>query len=151
MINFAKKHIDKQIDMDEATILDLIYELKKKCTQRDEDFFNSIEISQAEYNMFLCLRNCKHFNSYSVAEKMQLSLSRVSRIIDKMVNKDFLSRTTNKVDRRAIDIKMTETGKEIMSKIIEYREKRELNLQSKINETEEVKIRACLEKLTEVL
>lgn len=147
MFNFAKKHID----MEESTILDLIYELKKKCTQRDEDFFNSIDISQAEYNMFLCLRNCKHFNSYSVAEKMQLSLSRVSRIIDKMVNKDLLSRTTNKVDRRAIDIKMTEMGKEIMTQIIEYREKRELNLQSKINKSEEAEIKQCLEKLTEIL
>jgi len=137
--------------MEEASILDLIYELKKKCTLGDEEFFNTIKISQAEYNMFLCLRNCKHFNSYSVAEKMQLSLSRVSRIIDKMVNKEFLSRSTNKTDRRAIDIKMTETGKDIMNKIIAYREKREENLQSKINQTEEVEIRKCLEKLTEIL
>lgn len=137
--------------MEEGTILDLIYELKKKCTQRDEDFFNAIEITQAEYNMFLCLRNCKHFNSYSVAEKMQLSLSRVSRIIDKMVNKDFLSRTTNKLDRRAIDIKITEKGKGIMSQIIEYREMREVNLQSKINKTEEGEIKSCIVKLTEIL
>lgn len=137
--------------MEEGTILDLIYELKKKCTQRDEEFFNATEITQAEYNMFLCLRNCKHFNSYSVAEKMQLSLSRVSRIIDKMVNKDFLSRTTNKLDRRAIDIKITEKGKEIMNQIIEYREMRELNLQSKINKTEEGEIKSCIVKLTEIL
>lgn len=137
--------------MEESTILDLIYELKKKCIQRDEVFFNSLNISQAEYNMFLCLRNCKHFNSYSMAEKMQLSLSRVSRIIDKMVNKELLSRTTNKDDRRAIDIKMTEMGKEIMMKIIEYRENRERSLQSKINESEEAKIKQCLEKLTEIL
>lgn len=137
--------------MEEGTILDLIYELKKKCTQRDEEFFNATEITQAEYNMFLCLRNCKHFNSYSVAEKMQLSLSRVSRIIDKMVNKDFLSRTTNKLDRRAIDIKITEKGKGIMSQIIEYREMREVNLQSKINKTEEGEIKSCIVKLIEIL
>lgn len=123
--------------MADSSLLDLIYDLKKKCIQGDEDFFNSLDISQAEYNMFLCLKDCKHFNSYSVAEKMQLSLSRVSRIIDKMVNKDFLTRSTNKTDRRAIDIKMTSQGKEVMNKIIKYRFNRETNLCNKI-ETKDV-------------
>lgn len=137
--------------MEDSSILDLIYELKKKCIQSDEDFFNSLDISQAEYNMFICLKNCKHFNSYSVAEKMQLSLSRVSRIIDKMVNKEFLTRTTNKLDRRAIDIKMTPKGKEVMSKIIEYRNIREAKLESKVNEKEKVEISTNLRKLIEIL
>lgn len=137
--------------MEDSSILDLIYELKKKCIQSDEDFFDSLDISQAEYNMFICLKNCKHFNSYSVAEKMQLSLSRVSRIIDKMVNKDFLIRTTNKIDRRAIDIKMTPKGKEVTNKIIEYRKLREEKLESKVNEKEMTEISTNLRKLIEII
>ncbi len=137
--------------MEDSSILDLIYELKKKCIQSDEDFFNTLDISQAEYNMFICLKNCKHFNSYSVAEKMQLSLSRVSRIIDKMVNREFLARSTNKIDRRAIDIKMTPTGKEVMNKIIEYRTERASKLESKVTEKEKVDISINLQKLIEIL
>jgi DNA-binding MarR family transcriptional regulator len=137
--------------MEDSSILDLIYELKKKCIQSDDDFFNTLDISQAEYNMFICLKNCKHFNSYSVAEKMQLSLSRVSRIIDKMVNKEFLTRSTNKDDRRAIDIKMTPKGKEVMNKIIEYRSERESKLESKVNEKEKADISVNLKKLIEIL
>lgn len=137
--------------MADSTILELIYELRKKCIQGDDDFFNSLDISQAEYNMFLCLRDCKHFNSYSVAEKMQLSLSRVSRIIDKMVNKEYLTRSTNKTDRRAIDIKMTPLGKEIMNKIIEYRFKRESNLCDKIAIKDVEMIKSSLNKLIEVV
>lgn len=137
--------------MEDSSILDLIYELKKKCIQSDEDFFDSLDISQAEYNMFICLKNCKHFNSYSVAEKMQLSLSRVSRIIDKMVNKDFLIRTTNKIDRRAIDIRMTPKGKEVTNKIIEYRKLREEKLESKVNEKEMKEISTNLRKLIEII
>jgi len=137
--------------MEDPTILDLIYELKKKCIQSDEDFFNSLDISQAEYNMFICLKNCKHFNSYSVAEKMQLSLSRVSRIIDKMVNKEFLTRTTNKLDRRAIDIKMTPKGKDVMNKIIEYRSKRDKKLESLISGEEKKEISVNLNKLIKIL
>ena len=133
--------------MADSTILELIYELKKKCIRADEDFFNSLDISQAEYNMFLCLRDCKHFNSYSVAEKMQLSLSRVSRIIDKMVNKEYLTRSTNKTDRRAIDIKMTTQGKEVMASIVEYRFKRETNLCDKIATKDVEIIKSSLNKL----
>lgn len=137
--------------MEDSTILDLIYELKKKCIQRDEDFFNSHDISQAEYNMFICLKNCKNFNSYSVAEKMHLSLSRVSRIIDKMVNKELLTRSTNKQDRRAIDIKMTSKGKEVMDKITEYRNNREEMLKSKISLKEKEEISISINKLIEIL
>ena len=137
--------------MADSTILELIYELKKKCIQGDEDFFNSLDISQAEYNMFLCLKDCKHFNSYSVAEKMQLSLSRVSRIVDKMVTKEYLTRTTNKSDRRAIDIKMTPLGKEIMTKIIEYRFNRETNLCDKIATKDVDVIKTSLNKLIEAV
>jgi len=137
--------------MENPTILDLIYELKKKCIQSDDDFFNSLDMTQAEYNMFICLKNCKHFNSYSVAEKMQLSLSRVSRIIDKMVNKEFLTRTTNKLDRRAIDIKMTAKGKEVMEKIIEYRIAREKKLASQISQQEKDEISSNLKKLIDIL
>lgn len=137
--------------MADSTILELIYDLKKKCIQGDEAFFNSLDISQAEYNMFLCLRDCKHFNSYSVAEKMQLSLSRVSRIIDKMVNKEYLTRSTNKTDRRAIDIKMTPQGKDVMARIIEYRFKRETNLCDKIATKDVEIIKSSLNKLIEAV
>ncbi|OYT17241.1 MAG: hypothetical protein B7C24_03570, partial [Bacteroidetes bacterium 4572_77] len=92
------------MDMDDIKILDLIHNIKKKCAYRDSKFFKQHDITQAEYNMLFCLKNCKVFNSYVVADKMQLSLSRVSRIIDKMVSKGFLYRTVNEVDRRAIDI-----------------------------------------------
>jgi DNA-binding MarR family transcriptional regulator len=137
--------------MNDSNVLDLIYELKKKCIQKDEAFFETFDISQAEYNMFICLSNCKHFNSYSVAEKMQLSLSRVSRIIDKMVNKEFLARSTNKTDRRAIDIKMTAKGKNIMCKIIEYRQQREKDLEEKLNTEEMEEIISVLRKLISMI
>ncbi len=137
--------------MEDSTIIDLIYELRKKCLQIDESFFDSFDISQAEYNMFICLKNCKHFNSYSVAEKMNLSLSRVSRIIDKMVGKEFLSRTTNKLDRRAIDIKLTPKGKEVMNQIDEYRLGRANKIHAQINEQETEQISQSLRKLIEIL
>jgi DNA-binding MarR family transcriptional regulator len=137
--------------MEGKGILDLLYELNKKCIQNDEDFFNSLNISLAEYNMFICLKDCKHFNSYSVAEKMNLSLSRVSRIIDKMVYKEFLSRTISKTDRRAIDIKMTPKGKETLKRIMDYRAIRAQKIDTEISENEKEKIAVNLNKLISII
>ena len=137
--------------MEELSILDLIQGLKKKCTIKDEDFLQKTGLSQAEYNMFLCLKNCKHFNSYSVANKMELSLSRVSRIIDKMVSKGYITRTTNKTDRRAIDIKMTPKGEESMKAIISYRKLANQHLLSHLSPKETQEIRSSLTKLTSIL
>ncbi len=135
----------------DATILDLIHGLKRQCTLKDESFFKKNDISQAEYNMFLCLKNCKHFNSYSVADKMQLSLSRVSRIIDKMVSKEYIKRTTNKTDRRAIDIKITAKGKKTLDSIITYRKDSEKLLLQQLSVTEAEEIKSNLKKLTNIL
>jgi DNA-binding MarR family transcriptional regulator len=137
--------------MEGKGILDLLYELNKKCIQNDEDFFNSLNISLAEYNMFICLKDCKHFNNYSVAEKMNLSLSRVSRIIDKMVYKEFLSRTISKTDRRAIDIKMTPKGKETLKRIMDYRAIRAQKIDTEISENEKEKIAVNLNKLISII
>lgn len=136
--------------MEESTIIDLIFDLQKKYSVENDTFISELNISQAEYNMFICLKNCKHFNSYSVSEKMNLSLSRVSRIIDKMVNKSYLTRTTNKIDRRAIDIKMTTKGKGILEKIVIYTKERETQLEEQLTDAEYAEIKSCFKKLIKI-
>ena len=137
--------------MEESTIIDLIFELQKKCSLENDKFIEKLGISQAEYNMFICLKNCKHFNSYSVAEKMSLSLSRVSRIIEKMVNKGFLNRTINKEDRRAIDIKMTKKGESILQSIIVFLQEREDYIENQLNDADISKIKSSFNKLIDLV
>jgi DNA-binding MarR family transcriptional regulator len=137
--------------MKESTIIDLIFELQKKCSLENDKFIEKLGISQAEYNMFICLKNCKHFNSYSVAEKMSLSLSRVSRIIEKMVNKGFLNRTINKEDRRAIDIKMTKKGESILQSIVVFLKERENYIENQLNDADISKIKSSFNKLIDLV
>jgi len=137
--------------MEESTIIDLIFELQKKCSLENDKFIEKLGISQAEYNMFICLKNCKHFNSYSVAEKMSLSLSRVSRIIEKMVNKGFLNRTINKEDRRAIDIKMTKKGENILQSIVVFLKEREDYIENQLNDADISKIKSSFNKLIDLV
>ena len=137
--------------MEESTITDLIFELRKKCSVENDKFIRKLGITLAEYNMFICLKNCRHFNSYSISEKMSLSLSRVSRIIEKMVSKGFLNRTTNKEDRRAIDIKMTKKGETILQTIIVFLQERESSIEQQLNDTEISVIKSSFTKLIDLI
>ncbi len=135
----------------EELIFDLIFQLEKKYQEQKDLFIETINISQAEYNLFICLKNCDHYNSYSIAEKMNLSLSRVSRIIDKMVKNDHLSRKTNKTDRRAIDIKITEKGEIITEKITDFIITKSSEIEKKLNVSDFNDIKINLNKLIKII
>ena len=101
--------------------IDLINELKNKCNNFDKECMNKHKISNSEYNFFLKITKDSKFNSKEIADKMNLSLSRVSRIIDKLVRNDFLFREHNKQDRRTINIKLSPKGEKIQKEIENYR------------------------------
>lgn len=135
----------------EELIFDLIFQLEKKYQQEKDLFIETMNISQAEYNLFICLKNCDHFNSYSIADKMNLSLSRVSRIIDKMVKNNYLTRKVNKKDRRAIDIAITEKGKMVTKKITDFIISKSSEIEKKLSISDFNNIKTNLSKLINII
>ena len=59
---------------------------------------------------------------------MGLSLSRVSRVVDKLVVNGFLDRNSDTTDRRAITLCLTDKGKDIRRKIDKIRNECETRL-----------------------
>ena len=82
---------------------------------------------------------------------MNLSLSRVSRIIDKLVNNSFLEREHNKKDRRVIDIKLTKKGKKIKTDIENYRNECEKKIRQSFPESKLDEIKNIFENIIDVL
>ena len=106
----------------EEGIIDLVCDLKKKCIENDSKFISDLNISDSEYNFIKTLITCKSMNSKSIANKMGLSPSRVSRIIDNMVINGYLSRKNSEEDRRNISISLTKKGDGLVEKVIKFRE-----------------------------
>lgn len=50
-------------------------------------------------------------------ERMLDKMSDASRIVERLVQKDLVTRCTNQTDRRAVDIKISDKGLEILSKL----------------------------------
>ncbi len=102
-------------------IMGIIYELKKKCSQVDQKLMDELKISQSELQFFSALDNCQGISSPELAKNMALSLSRISRVVDKLVINGYLDRKTDDLDRRAIRLCLTPKGKAIRSKIDKVR------------------------------
>ncbi|QZE14007.1 MarR family transcriptional regulator [Halosquirtibacter laminarini] len=99
------------------TILELIFELKSKCTEIDTEIMKKMNLSQSELQFFTILKQCNNITSSELGKKMNLSPSRVSRIVDRLVSNDFLERATSSIDRRAITLKLTFKGDNIAKEI----------------------------------
>jgi len=104
-----------------SKILSMVYEMKRKCAQIDQQLISELDISQSELLFFSALDNCQVMSSPELAKNMGLSLSRISRVVDKLVVNGYLDRTTDLADRRAITLCLTDKGKVIRRKIDEVR------------------------------
>ncbi len=81
-----------------------------------------------------------------IKERMIDKMSDASRIVDRLVQKGLVSRCTNKIDRRAVDIRITDTGLDILSKMdIEFKTKD--FLKDNLSEEEADQLNVLLDKL----
>jgi len=85
---------------------------------------------------------CKEFS-----EKMGLSISRGSRIIDKLYKRNYIQRTDSDTDRRCKMIRLTEFGERIRNKIEEEKKRCEQKLITTIPEDKLIQLKKDLADL----
>ena len=79
-------------------------------------------------------------------ERMIDKMSDASRIVDRLVQKGLVSRCTNNKDRRAVDIRISDTGLEVLGKLDSEMKTKDL-LQSNLTEEEAATLSGLLDKL----
>lgn len=128
-------------------ILGLVYEMKKKCASMDSQLMEHLHLSQSELLFFSALNQCTEISSPELAKNMALSPSRISRIIEKLVVDGYLDRNTDKTDRRAITLCLTENGKKIRSEIDKSRQECASKLLHVLHESDIEKFREIIGKM----
>jgi DNA-binding MarR family transcriptional regulator len=88
--------------------------------------FEKYNITQQQFNILRILRG--QYPSPATVnllkERMIDKMSDASRIVDRLVQKGFVSRCTNKKDRRAVDIRISDQGLELLAKLdVEFKSK----------------------------
>jgi MarR family transcriptional regulator, organic hydroperoxide resistance regulator len=130
-----------------SEVLGLIYEMKKKCAAIDYRLMEHLHLSQSELLFFSSLDQCTGISSPELARNMGLSPSRISRVIEKLVVDGYLDRNTDKSDRRAITLCLTESGKKIRDEIDRSRQECESRLLSVLPESDIQKFREIISKM----
>ena len=81
--------------------------------------FERYNLTQQQFNILRILRG-QFPNPCTInllKERMLDKMSDASRIVDRLVQKGLVSRCTNKRDRRSVDIRISETGMDILKKM----------------------------------
>lgn len=98
-------------------VMDLIFQLKMKCIQNELKIMEEARLSQAEFNGIVSINAGEVLCSADISKKMNLSPSRASRVVDKLVLRGLLLRNGDPADRRRCQIRLSEKGIQIRKKI----------------------------------
>jgi DNA-binding MarR family transcriptional regulator len=137
--------------MESTKILDLLNNLRKRCIANDDELMNSLNISLAEFNFFLTIDTDTILSSEWLAENLNLSLSRVSRIIDRMVINGLLIRTADPNDRRAIKLELSEKGLYIYKRVMINKIDCEKNIRKNLSHDESLELESNLKRIISLL
>ena len=111
------------------------------------------KISLQQFNVLRILRGQKGnpSNLSTVQEKMINRMSNTTRIIDKLVKKNYVSRSICEENRRKIELFITPKGLEILGKIDLIFEKEESKLTKKLSPEEHDEILILFKKINNSL
>ncbi|MFI5163142.1 MAG: MarR family winged helix-turn-helix transcriptional regulator [Sphingobacteriales bacterium] len=110
--------------------------------------FEKHQLTNQQFNVLRILRG-QYPNPATVnliKERMIDKMSDASRIVDRLVQKGLVSRCTNNKDRRAVDIRISDKGLEVLT-IMDNEFKTKEVLKNNLTEEEAVKLNELLDKL----
>jgi DNA-binding MarR family transcriptional regulator len=100
-----------------SRIIDYIFLLKKKCIIEEGQIGREVGLSPSEIQCIEALETGEQISGNSLSERMGLSPSRGSRIIDHLIGKGLLTRKTDPLDRRFSVISLTDRGWRIKTRV----------------------------------
>ncbi|HEY4326275.1 MAG TPA: MarR family transcriptional regulator [Mucilaginibacter sp.] len=112
------------------------------------DKFEKHNLTQQQFNILRILRGQypKPATVNLLKERMIDKMSDASRIVDRLVQKGLVSRCTNTRDRRAVDIRISDAGIEILDKMDKDFRTKDI-LKNNLSEEDAAKLSDLLDKL----
>lgn len=96
---------------------DLTYQLLENSREKLESIAEGLDLSLSEFKCLRAFRNDLDLSVKEIVRRMDLSSSRLTRIIDGLVGKKMMTRDFDSSDRRSIRVSLTAKGKEVTKKL----------------------------------
>lgn len=98
---------------------DVTFRLLDRCQEKQERIARSLGLTVAEFRLLRTFRGEAVLSVGELARGMGLSNSRLTRILDGLVDKEVVTREVSSQDRRVIIVELTPRGREIQKTLTE--------------------------------
>lgn len=102
-----------------AILSQLTLQLVGTCQRRQEMIAESAHLSLSEFKCLRAFGETPTLTVKEIAERMQLTSSRLTRIIDGLVMKKYATRHMDETDRRIINVALSEEGRQLAQRVSE--------------------------------
>ena len=132
-------------------LFELILAVKRKCQCNEEQIQEQLGLSAAEFHGLMALDSDQTVLGGQFAERMSLSPSRGSRVLNKLVTSGLVKAELSPRDRRSIVISLTDRGVEMKERITEHMKACESRICSRLEQADVQQVRGALELLATAL
>ena len=135
----------------EKQLFELIIKIKKKCLRTEERIRGELKLTPGEFHGLLAVQPGERLPGQEFSDRLDISASRGSRVINRLVQRGFMELNTGKEDRRSIEVFLTEDGISMGRLVFEKMVECESTFSSRLNDHQINEIRASLELLLSVM
>ena len=103
--------------MIDEKLIAILGEIGKGVLARENKIRTKLDLSEAEFNGILCIGEAEKLTCQEFSRRMNLSVSRGSRVVDRLWIKKYIERVDCDTDRRCKNLWLTEEGKNLRQMI----------------------------------
>lgn len=140
--------ITKNIPLSKRAVVNILYTYGI-INHKLNNVLKPFEISIQQFNVLRILRGqkAKPASLETVQERMINKMSNTTRLIDKLVKKEYAEKSINKTNKRKIDITITQDGLRLLDKIDELIDSTETSIMSTLDSHEITELIRLLGKI----
>lgn len=132
-------------------VIDVIFALKSKCCSKEERIREELKISPAEFKGLISIEPGVIVPCKVLSQKMGLSVSRGSRVIEKLMKSGFMEEVKTSGDRRVMNITLSKKGIIARKKIMKELHDCEHKILKNLSKTELETLISSLIKVNDAL
>ena len=152
--NFDKMGIEKEIHQQtfrnsrQKALINLLYTYGW-AIEKIKSFLAKEDITHQQYNILRILRGAhpEPLSTLQIRERMLDKMSDTSRLVDRLVLKELVNKSTCSKDKRLVDVVISEKGQELLRKLDAQSEEMDLRMMGGVSEEEAENLSFLLDKL----
>jgi DNA-binding MarR family transcriptional regulator len=131
-----------------------VLELAKNISQYQEKILQEFSISHEQLNILIILHYDSCESSLSlleIQERMVLSTTNTSRLVDKLKDKNLVERKIDQKNRRKVKIRITDEGINIVTRAVENIKHSSERINSEISDSEAINLNKRISEINELM